>query len=370
MINLRPIKYRLIGISDVDKDVIAEDSVIDIVSISSVDRGRTCRYEYKVISGKVMDKGPEERGDFSTGCRLHAYCVPVGMGKSLLPDLKNGDYIINRAKGSRVWTYHSVYSDKDMSDMRYATEEEINRYSDTANGTAAGSIADKAFAPDDIVVTKEALGSTHSGSIIRIRNTSHGYVSSDDLPGGYLNYPAVNFRHATHLEIDAYKNGYRYLEGWKRQLEIKAIKRFPSPASFTDVFGRKYICMSYEYPEWEGEKLVLPPAFGVVYYLGEWATPAPYAAQFHDSKEKGENKPELKWEKIGQDSYFATFSGKTSMDSLQHGCEIIQESVHFPNNITGREFDEDDFLSNPMNQRMSFPIKKTRKQSVHERINF
>lgn len=370
MIDLKLIKYRLIGISDVDKDVIAEDSVIDIVSITSADRGRSYRYEYKVISGKVMDKGPEERGDFTTGCRLHAYCVPVGMGKSLLPDLKNGDYVIHRAKGSRVWRYHSVYSGKDMSDMRYATKEEINEYNGTATGTTAGSIADKAFASDDIVVTKEALGSTHSGSIIRIRNASHGYISSNDFVDKYLSYAAVNFRRATPLEIDAYKNGYRHLEAWKRQLEIEAIKRFPSPASFTDVFGRKYICMSYEYPEWEGEKLVLPPAFGVVYYMGQWATPAPYAGQFHNSKEKGENRPELRWEEIGRDSYFAAFSDKASMNSLRAGCEIIQESIHFPTNITGRKFDEDDFLSNPMNQRMSLPIKKTRKQSVHERITF
>lgn len=355
MIDLKLIKYRLIGVADIDRTTNDEDSVIDIVSETSASL-----YFYKVISGKVVNKYPGETGYFYKGCRLHAYCVPVGMGKNLLPDLKDGDYIISREKGSRAWRYYSEHYKRcrteDMSDMRYATIEEVAKCTNPVD-------TDKSrFITGDIVVGKEALGLVLHNSIIKVKKND-GYVYSDDFRESWQNYKEENFRYATPMEIDAYKNGYKYLASWKHWLEVEVMRKFPSPASFTDVFGRKYINISYEYPRWEHEKLtLLPDGAGVVYYLGQWATPAPHPIELYCFKKEEE---EMGWKR-----YFTQGLSIQHFRPQSEEIEETKESICFPTNITGKEFNEDDFLSNPINQRMSLPMKETRKQPIHERIHF
>ena len=364
MIDLKLIKYRLIGIAEMDNNT-SEDSVIDIIKKWN-EHGGPIQYGYKVVTGMVNGMGPGREGHFSTGCRLHAYCVPVGMGIGLLPDLKEGDYVINRTRGSRAWRYTRDFdgwgASSDMSNMRYATYEEVN----------AVKAAISSFKEGDIVVSKGGTGQLRSGTIIRVRRIDMGCVHSNDFREEWNNYAQEKFRHATLLEIDAYKNGFHSLPDWKNKLEREAMNRFPSPASFTDVFGRKYTGISYEYPEWEDEKLVLCPGYGIVYYSGQWATPFPQHDNLHRlSKRYAEN------------STFGLFTPKSliGLQSLENeiqkiekltGARAIMERKEHSNppKITGRKFNEEDYLSNPMNQRMSIPVKKTRKQSVHKRIIF
>lgn len=386
MIDLKLIKYRLIGIAEMDNNT-SEDSVIDITKKWS-EGGGSPRYGYQVVSGNVHGMGPGRSGEFSTGSRIHAYCVPVG-GGGILPDLKEGDYIINRTKGSKAWRYTHEFSrwqsqHGDMSSMRYATYEEER---------AAKNEMAALFKPEDIVVSKGDTGSVREGSIVRVRRVDAGCVHSYDFPEDWNNYKQEKFRNATLFEIEAYKNGFKSLQEFKGKLEREAMSRFPSPASFTDVFGRKYIGISYEFPEWEDEdKLVLSPGYGVVYYMGHWGEPANlYSSVMAASK------------RYAKESNFGIHLPKSAigLQSLEedikkiqelYGGSILEERPYGPpvdyaemykrlssinmkdlrpsSKITGRKFDEKEFLSNPMNKKMGIPAKKTYKISAHKRINF
>lgn len=335
--------YRLAGAPPIYKETTTENSTIRITAIAG-----PC-HKFTIISGRVIGKSPLMEGELWSGSDLHAWLVPT-RHFILLPDLQDGDFVISTLPGSRAWRWKDsdvdwIVRDGGMKNMRYATKSETVNARGPADDT-------NSFKVDDIVVSLGGTGSIPPGFIYQIEMIKHDFIYSKTFPHSWSNYKASQFRKATQLETEAYKNTYSNVEEWKSWLSRDARSRFPSPASYVDVFGRRYEGVSYDIPVWVGTNLCLCEGYGTIYSCGYWAAPI---------------------EKHSKVVIEATITETKRL--VQQDSVVIAEtpslSIRMDQIVTrGRGFNEKEFLSRPVNERLEVPIKKTRKSSIHYHINF
>ncbi len=423
MIKLQMTKYRLIGIRPEDASSTEENSVIDIWKQAS-HHGGPYQYSYRVISGKVFNNVPNGQGSyFSQNSRLHAYCVPVGMGtKTPLPDLKEGDWVINTSPGCKAFkmtydTQRYLMNNGGMLGMRYACMEE--QRDGESNSTCPFKEGDK------VTSTDHWSDQIKKDTIWRVRQVKNGYLYLFDTQDEFNNYSPVKFRAATPLEIDAYNHGYRTGTEWKHWLEREATKRFPSPASYTDIYGKNYQGICWDVPCWDGDRMMLCRGYGYIYSCGQWATPIDrsynqsskrYYPYPDDSGSMGYGK--LGNLKIDPKSALGLQSLEEEVEKIKHlfGNKVIEEKELTPHDYMmmlkgtwtgirdpdkllklkpdlykqhvmgdlpvfdlkdlrpkkGKGFDEYEYRANPMNQKLELSRPRTWPiyQSLHNRIKF
>lgn len=356
-----------------------DNSTIEIKKIRN--RG-LFEYEYLVLAGKVVGNTPGPNiYTFWEGSWLHEHCVHVYDPPVKQPlrssDLKPGDYIISEEPYSKAYQvseehlYLLSHGIVGLKGCRLATQDEIAAVQDD-------KVCKEAYKAGDIVVCIHAGTNLVLNKMYTVTECNHTSVIFGRF--GDSQYPVDWFRPATKMETKAYKEGHAYFHVWKDKMEREAMKRYPSPASYVDVFGYTYKGVYYERPIWDGDHLRLKENHGVIYCHDQWATPIVSTAA-KVSTNPGNNIKLYNEMVITKDEFEKSLKEYKNPETIvmddrvvrDHWMDYIMEKR--PQNVqpkvVGKGFDEKEFLQNPINRKMPIPfIKRKRDRNIHHYITF
>lgn len=281
-------QYRMIGIRPGLSEAIEEGSVIKITEDSG------SGYKYIVVSGHVRGGYIGKESDYN------CYCIPVGLGGRLLPDLQIGDWLIYSKTSHKAFRVDAdTYSllGADITHDSYATKGlRYACYNEIMESKSNPEIEWKAY---DVAVRHDGV----MDRVVEVQNNTLRML-------GDPNHQARNlFRKPTQFENEAFNNGCNSVKRYKDKIEAQAREKFPSPASFkTTAGGNSYFDIEYTKLEWFGNDLTIGSGYGYLWQGGKWATKL-------ESKKKPTEPIIGYWYilSLGNDKYIGRLSENTSI---------------------------------------------------------